>query len=92
MSEFMYQLVVLFSGSLVMFAVLGPCLCYFRAPEVLLGLPISEAIDMWALGCVMGELYLGKHLFPAGEEYDTVRIISLTSCFITQKEIARVHF
>ena len=92
MSEFMYQCVLLFSGSLVMFAVLGPCLRIFRAPEVLLGLPISESLDMWALGCVMGEVYLGTHLLPAQEEYDTVRTMSLPSCSITQIEIAGVHF
>ena len=39
---------------------LPPC----RAPEVILSLPYNEAIDMWSLGCVLAELYLGWPLFP----------------------------
>ncbi|VDQ04187.1 unnamed protein product [Trichobilharzia regenti] len=31
---------------------------YYRAPEILLGLPFDEAIDMWSLGCVLAELFL----------------------------------
>lgn len=38
---------------------------WYRAPEVLLGSPrYDESIDMWALGCILGELYLGKPVFP----------------------------
>ncbi|KAF7224819.1 putative LOC107389052-like protein [Nothobranchius furzeri] len=36
----------------------------YRAPEVILGLPRDESIDMWGLGCMLGFLYLGNHLFP----------------------------
>uniref|UniRef100_A0A8B9KBQ8 Homeodomain interacting protein kinase 1a n=1 Tax=Astyanax mexicanus TaxID=7994 RepID=A0A8B9KBQ8_ASTMX len=32
---------------------------YYRAPEIILGLPFCEAIDMWSLGCVIAELFLG---------------------------------
>ncbi|XP_061913901.1 uncharacterized protein LOC133657034 [Entelurus aequoreus] len=35
----------------------------YRAPEVILGLPISEAIDMWSLGCLLAFLDLGQYLF-----------------------------
>lgn len=35
----------------------------FRAPEVSLGLPITEAADMWAVGCTLAYLFLGEHLF-----------------------------
>uniref|UniRef100_A0A3P8VNH4 Protein kinase domain-containing protein n=1 Tax=Cynoglossus semilaevis TaxID=244447 RepID=A0A3P8VNH4_CYNSE len=31
-----------------------------RAPEVLLGLPLSEAVDMWALGSVIASLYINN--------------------------------
>lgn len=34
----------------------GPC--------VVLGLPYDEALDMWAVGCTLFELYTGKILFP----------------------------
>jgi dual-specificity kinase len=35
----------------------------YRAPEVLMGLPSSNKIDMWAIGCTFFELYTGKCLF-----------------------------
>ncbi|XP_045901918.1 homeodomain-interacting protein kinase 2-like [Micropterus dolomieu] len=47
----------------------------YRAPEVILGLPVDEAIDMWSLGCVMAFMYLGQHLYPIRCEYEVVRII-----------------
>lgn len=37
---------------------------YYRAPEVILGLKYTSAIDMWSLGCVLAELYLGYPMFP----------------------------
>ena len=43
-----------------------------RAPEILLGLPFCEAIDMWSLGCVIAELFLGWPLYPGSSEYDQV--------------------
>ena len=45
---------------------------FFRAPEVILGLPFNEAIDMWSLGCVIAELFLGWPLYPGSSEYDQV--------------------
>ena len=44
-----------------------------RAPEIILGLPFNEAIDMWSVGCVIAELFLGWPLFPGSSEYDQVR-------------------
>ncbi|XP_029107931.1 homeodomain-interacting protein kinase 2 isoform X1 [Scleropages formosus] len=51
---------------------------YYRAPEIILGLPFSEAIDMWSLGCVIAELFLGWPLYPGASEYDQIRYISQT--------------
>ncbi|KAJ8245414.1 hypothetical protein GJAV_G00270480 [Gymnothorax javanicus] len=48
------------------------------APEIILGLPFSEAIDMWSLGCVIAELFLGWPLYPGASEYDQIRYISQT--------------
>uniref|UniRef100_A0A3Q3KE68 Protein kinase domain-containing protein n=1 Tax=Monopterus albus TaxID=43700 RepID=A0A3Q3KE68_MONAL len=47
----------------------------FRAPEVFLGLPISEAIDMWGLGCVMAFLYFSNYLFSHSSSYKTMKDI-----------------
>lgn len=46
----------------------------YRAPEVLLGLAYTHAVDMWSFGCICAELVLGKPLFPhGGSEHDIVR-------------------
>ncbi|KAK9159081.1 hypothetical protein Scep_005655 [Stephania cephalantha] len=36
----------------------------YRAPEVILGLPYDQKIDLWSLGCIMAELCSGDVLFP----------------------------
>uniref|UniRef100_A0A8C1B731 non-specific serine/threonine protein kinase n=1 Tax=Cyprinus carpio carpio TaxID=630221 RepID=A0A8C1B731_CYPCA len=51
---------------------------YYRAPEIILGLPFFEAIDMWSLGCVIAELFLGWPLYPGALEFDQIRYISQT--------------
>jgi serine/threonine protein kinase len=39
---------------------------FYRAPEVLLGgKEYDEKVDMWAAGCVVGEMLLGEYLFKA---------------------------
>ncbi|ELP86961.1 serine/threonine protein kinase ppk15, putative [Entamoeba invadens IP1] len=43
---------------------------HYRAPEVVLGLPYSCAIDMWSIGCMTAELFLGYPLFGATSEYN----------------------
>ncbi|XP_052862498.1 serine/threonine-protein kinase PRP4 homolog [Anopheles cruzii] len=36
---------------------------FYRAPEIILGLPYDYGIDMWSAGCSIYELYTGKILF-----------------------------
>ncbi|CAN8096604.1 unnamed protein product [Discula destructiva] len=51
---------------------------FYRSPEVLLGLPYSSAIDIWSLGCIVVELFLGLPLFPGSSEYNQVsRIVEM---------------
>ncbi|EFE37503.1 hypothetical protein TRV_07844 [Trichophyton verrucosum HKI 0517] len=49
---------------------------FYRSPEVLLGLPYSSAIDMWSLGCIVVELFLGLPLFPGSSEYNQIARIT----------------
>ncbi|KAI9341647.1 kinase-like domain-containing protein [Obelidium mucronatum] len=51
---------------------------FYRSPEVLVGLPYTSSIDMWSLGCIAAELYLGLPLFPGTSEYNQMsRIIGV---------------
>ena len=51
---------------------------FYRSPEVLLGLPYSASIDMWSLGCIAVELFLGLPLFPGTSEYNQIcRIVEM---------------
>uniref|UniRef100_A0A8C6K6C1 Protein kinase domain-containing protein n=1 Tax=Nothobranchius furzeri TaxID=105023 RepID=A0A8C6K6C1_NOTFU len=46
----------------------------YRAPEVFLGLPRDEGIDMWGLGCVLVFLFVANHMFPL-DDYRAMRQI-----------------
>jgi len=37
---------------------------FYRAPEIILGVPYDCALDMWSVGCTLYELYTGKILLP----------------------------
>jgi len=38
---------------------------WYRAPEILLGSPsYSFGVDVWAVGCIVGEMLVGKPIFP----------------------------
>lgn len=47
----------------------------YRAPEVLLGLNYTGAIDMWSLGCTVGKMILGRPLFKGEDELDQLFVI-----------------
>lgn len=49
---------------------------YYRSPEVIIGNPYSIEIDIWSLGCIGVELFLGDPLFPGVNEYDQIKKIS----------------
>lgn len=47
-----------------------------------MGLPYDGAIDMWSLGCICAELFLGIPIFPGNSEYDQLaRIIEILGPF-----------
>ncbi|KAF0040263.1 hypothetical protein F2P81_008498 [Scophthalmus maximus] len=53
----------------------------YAAPEVVLGLRLSEAVDMWAVGCVMAYMYFGMDLFPFDCPYDWMNtVVHLLGC------------
>ena len=46
---------------------------FYRAPEVILGLPYGTPIDMWSFGCILDELLTGYPLFPGERNNDARR-------------------
>lgn len=53
---------------------------WYRAPEILLGSTnYSKGVDIWSVGCILGEMLLGKPLFPGtGTMNQLERIIEVT--------------
>ena len=38
---------------------------WYRAPEILFGsTDYSKPVDMWSIGCILGELVINKAIFP----------------------------
>ncbi|MGH0147273.1 UNVERIFIED_CONTAM: hypothetical protein FKN15_027324 [Acipenser sinensis] len=48
---------------------------WYRSPELLLGAPYGKAVDMWSVGCILGELSDGQPLFPGESEIDQLYTI-----------------
>lgn len=36
---------------------------FYRAPEVILGVRYGTPVDMWSLGCILAELFVGMFIF-----------------------------
>lgn len=49
---------------------------FYRAPEVILGLPYGPPIDIWSLACVLAELVTGVPLFPGEDEAEQLACIT----------------
>ncbi|URD73040.1 hypothetical protein MUK42_07821 [Musa troglodytarum] len=47
---------------------------FYRAPEIILGLPYDHPMDVWSVGCCLYELYTGKVLFPSPSNNDMLRL------------------
>jgi dual specificity tyrosine-phosphorylation-regulated kinase 2/3/4 len=48
---------------------------FYRAPEIILGIPYTPAIDMWSFGCILAELYTGYPLFPGESEKEQIGLM-----------------
>lgn len=57
----------------------GVCTSWYRSPELLLGTKIySSSIDMWSVGCLIGEMLLGYPIFPGNTEIHQLLLIYQT--------------
>jgi len=48
---------------------------FYRAPEVMLAISYTTAIDMWSLGCILAELFTGHPIFPGENEQEQMGFI-----------------
>ena len=53
---------------------------WYRAPEILLGsTKYTKSVDMWSVGCILGELIIGKSIFPGVSTLNQIeRVLELT--------------
>ena len=53
---------------------------WYRAPEILLGSTrYTKGVDMWAVGCILGEMCLGKPCFPGNSTMNQLeRVLECT--------------
>lgn len=70
---------------------------FYRAPEVMLGVPYDFGIDMWSIGCTLFELYTGKILFTGRNNNQMLRSIiecrgKFTLKMLKKAEFGAVHF
>jgi serine/threonine-protein kinase PRP4 len=70
---------------------------FYRAPEIILGMPYDFAIDMWSIGCTLYELYTGKILFTGRTNNQMLR--SMMECrgkfstkFLRKGQFTHLHF
>ena len=48
---------------------------FYRAPEIMLGIPYTTAIDMWSFGCIVFECLVGVPIFAGENENDQMAAI-----------------
>lgn len=70
---------------------------FYRAPEIILGMPYDYGVDMWSIGCTLYELYTGKILFTGDSNNQMLKTIMEIRGRITPKlykrgQLSSVHF
>ncbi|KAI9709778.1 MAG: U4/U6 small nuclear ribonucleoprotein prp4 [Bogoriella megaspora] len=51
---------------------------YYRAPEIMLGIPPGHLVDIWSVGCTLFEMYTGNILFTGDTNLDM--LLSFMEC------------
>uniref|UniRef100_A0A8C9PUC5 Mitogen-activated protein kinase 15 n=1 Tax=Spermophilus dauricus TaxID=99837 RepID=A0A8C9PUC5_SPEDA len=61
---------------------------WYRAPEVLLSSPwYTLGVDMWSLGCILGEMLRGQPLFPGTSTVHQLELILETIPLPTEEDL-----
>lgn len=59
---------------------------WYRSPELLVGEPYGKAADLWAVGCMIGELVDGQPMFPGDDEIDQLYMIKKSVADLTEAQ------
>ena len=59
---------------------------WYRAPELLLSNHYGKEVDIWAIGCIMGEITDGDALFPGESEIDQLFCIQKVLGVLTPQQ------
>lgn len=65
---------------------------WYRAPEIILGLPYSIEIDMWSVACCIYELATGKIIFKGKSNSDMLRMHMELKGMIPRKVVKKATF
>ena len=70
---------------------------FYRAPEIILGMPYDYAVDMWSIGCTLYELYTGKILFTGDSNNQMLKNImeirgKFSAKLYRRGQLAGMHF
>ncbi|GAP86020.1 putative CMGC DYRK PRP4 protein kinase [Rosellinia necatrix] len=70
---------------------------FYRAPEIILGMPYDYAVDMWSIGCTLYELYTGKILFAGDSNNQMLKAImeirgKFSAKLYKRGELSHLHF
>ena len=64
---------------------------WYRAPEILLGSnSYQKAVDVWSIGCIIGEMYLGKPMFRGKSTLDQIEKVFSVTGMPNKEEIASI--
>uniref|UniRef100_A0A452H5A2 Protein kinase domain-containing protein n=1 Tax=Gopherus agassizii TaxID=38772 RepID=A0A452H5A2_9SAUR len=65
---------------------------WYRAPEILLSShSYTKGVDMWSIGCILGEMLLGKPLFPGTSTVNQIEQILSVISAPSQEDILAIH-
>ncbi|XP_015272460.1 PREDICTED: mitogen-activated protein kinase 15 isoform X2 [Gekko japonicus] len=65
---------------------------WYRAPEILLAShSYTKGVDMWSIGCILGEMLLGKPLFPGTSTVNQIEHILRIIPPPSAEDVAALH-